>query len=64
MSDNKEKRKSKKTKKCKLKCNTCEFYDAYIDYCSQREIEDCSKQVHTNFSSCEDYLIREDLVMF
>lgn len=57
-------KKSKKSKKCKIKCRTCEFYDAPLDYCSQREIEECSKQTHTNFSSCEDYLVREDLVMF
>ena len=64
MSENNSKKKSKKNKKCKIKCNTCEFYDALIDYCSQREIEDCSKQERSNFSKCEDYLIREDLVMF
>lgn len=57
-------KKAKKHKKCKLKCNTCEFYDVPLDYCSQKEIEDCSKQVHTDFSQCTDYLIREDLVMF
>ena len=64
MNENKETKKSKKTKKCKIKCTTCEFYDAPLDYCSQREIEDCTKQAHTNFSSCDEYLVREDLVMF
>lgn len=64
MSENKSKKKSKKVKKCKIKCNTCEFYDVPLDYCSQKEIEECSKQAHINFSSCEDYLVREDLVMF
>lgn len=64
MSENGSKKKSKKAKKCKIKCATCEFYDTPLDYCSQREIENCTMQAHTNFSSCEDYLIREDLVMF
>ena len=64
MSENKSKKKSKKAKKCKIKCNTCEFYDAPLDYCSQKEIEECSRQAHINFSSCEDYLVREDLIMF
>lgn len=64
MSENKSNKKSKRVKKCKIKCNTCEFYDVPLDYCSQKEIEECSKQAHINFSSCEDYLVREDLVMF
>lgn len=64
MSDSNAKKKFKKAKKCKIKCATCEFYDAPIDYCSQKEIEDCSKQAHSNFSSCDQYLVREDLVMF
>lgn len=64
MSDNKEKKKSKKNKKCKIKCSTCEFYDAPMDYCSQKEIEQCTMQAHINFSSCDSYLVREDLVMF
>lgn len=64
MSENKEKKKFKKAKKCKIKCAQCEFYDAPFDYCSQREIENCTMQAHINFSSCEDFLIREDLIMF
>ena len=64
MNENNQKKKPKKAKKCRIKCSTCEFYDAPIDYCSQRDIEDCTKQAHTNFSSCEDYLVRENLVMF
>lgn len=64
MNDNSEKKKQKKNKKNKIKCSTCEFYDAPLDYCSKNEIEDCSEQERSNFSKCEDYLIREDLVMF
>ena len=64
MSDNKEKKKLKKNKKCKIKCKTCEFYDVPMDYCSQKEIENCTVQTHINFSSCDSYLVREDLVMF
>lgn len=56
--------KKSKSKKCKLKCCTCEFYDTPLDYCSERDIENCSKQMHTDFSTCEDYLIKESLVMF
>ena len=56
--------KKSKNKRKKLKCNTCEFYDAPFDYCTQKEIEECSKQSNINFSTCEDFLIREDLVMF
>lgn len=64
MSENKSKKKSKKVKKCKIKCNTCEFYDTPLDYCSQKGIEQCSTQSHINFSSCDEYLIKEELVMF
>lgn len=63
MSNNNENHKPKK-KKCKIKCSTCEFYDILQDYCSQKEIEDCSKQVQTKFTSCDEYLISADLVMF
>ena len=55
---------SKKNKKCKIKCGQCEFYDVLIDYCSEKDIENCSKQSHINFSQCDSFLIREDLVMF
>jgi hypothetical protein len=64
LNENNHKKKSKKNKKCKIKCATCEFYDAPLDYCSQKEIEKCTMQAHINFSSCDEFLIREDLVMF
>lgn len=64
MSETNEKKKSKKNKKCKIKCQTCEFFDAPLDYCSEKDIENCSKQTHINFSSCDSYLVREDLVMY
>ena len=57
-------KKAKKHKKCSIKCNTCEFYDVPIDYCSKKEIEDCSKQVQINFSQCDSFLVREDLIMY
>lgn len=57
-------KKAKKSKKCNIKCGTCEFYDVPFDYCTQKEIEECTKQTQINFSQCEDYLVREDLVMF
>lgn len=59
MSENKE----KKTK-CGFKCSTCHNYDKAIDYCYEKEIADCSKQIHTDFSTCDSYLISEKLVMF
>jgi hypothetical protein len=62
--ENNHKKKSKKNKKCKIKCMRCEFYDPLIDYCNEKDIEDCSKQSNANFSSCDSFLIREDLVMF
>lgn len=64
MSENKEKKKRKKNKKCKIKCSQCEFYDSPLDYCSEKNIEDCSKQSQINFSSCESFLVRDDLVYF
>ena len=54
----------KKAKKCNLKCKTCEHYDRTVDFCKEKEIEDCSKQVNTDFSQCNDYIISEKLVMF
>lgn len=53
-----------KKKKCSLKCKTCEHYNIISDYCKEKEIKHCSKQVHTDFSTCDSYLIREKLIMF
>lgn len=64
MSNNNEKKKSKKNKKCKIRCKSCEFFDPQLDYCNEKDIENCSEQTHINFSSCDSYLVREDLVMF
>lgn len=60
MSENKEKNK----KKCNFKCSTCHNYDKEVDYCYEKEIEEVSKQVHTDFSTCDSYLVHEKLVMF
>ena len=60
MSENKEKKK----KPCNFKCSTCHNYDKDVDYCYYKEIAECSKQIYTDFSICDSYLIREDLVMF
>ena len=51
-------------KKCNFKCCTCEHYDKQSDFCKEKEITDCSKQVNTNFSQCEDYLVKENLIYF
>lgn len=64
MDENHSKKKNKKGKKCKIKCAQCEFFDAPLDYCSEKNIENCSMQTHINFSSCESFLIREDLAYF
>lgn len=57
MSDNKE-------KKCTLKCKTCVHYNRVSDYCREKDIRHCSKEVNTNFSQCESYLVRENLIWF
>ena len=57
-------KKTKKTKRCNIKCGKCEFYDSPFDYCTKKEIEECSKQTHLNFSQCDSFLIREDLIMY
>lgn len=65
MSDKKTQRKSnKKNSKCKIKCRTCQFYDYEEDYCMERDIENCTRQTNVNFSKCDDYLVRDNLVMF
>lgn len=64
MDENNLKKKSKKNRKGKIKCKQCEFYDKLNDYCLKKEIENCTMQIHTDFSSCNDFLIREDLIMF
>ena len=53
-----------KNKKCNLKCCTCTNYDKTKDFCKEKEIKNVSKQVNTDFSQCESYLISEKLVMF
>ena len=66
MSDKKstQKKSSKKNDKRKLKCRTCEFYSYDDDYCMERDIENCSRQTKVNFSKCDSFLVRENLVMF
>lgn len=63
-SEKKPKNKFKKHKKNKIKCSQCEFYDDQFDYCCRKEIEDCTMQHNVNFSSCEDFLVKEELVFF
>ena len=53
-----------KTKKRSIRCITCEHYNRPTDFCKEKEIENCSKQVNTDFSQCESYLINKKLVMF
>lgn len=53
-----------KKKKCNFKCSTCEHYEKSKDFCKEKAIENCSKQVNTDFSQCDSFLIRENLIMF
>lgn len=53
-----------KEKKCIFKCVTCENYSRDTDFCKEKNIEQCSKQVHTDFSQCDSFLINHKLIMF
>lgn len=53
-----------KTKKCNLKCITCEHYSKETDFCKEKCIENCKKQTNTDFSKCDSYLVNEKLVLF
>ena len=65
MSEKKTQKKSnKKNHKCKLKCRTCQFYIPEDDYCTERDIDNCTKQTNVNFSKCDDYLVKESLMYF
>lgn len=58
------KKKTKQSKKCMFKCKTCQFYDKDKDFCTEKEIENCTKQTNTDFSQCSDYLVDDKLIMF
>lgn len=58
------KKKTKKPKKCSVQCTKCQFYDKHRDFCTEKAIENVSKQINTDFSQCEDYLVGEKFVMF
>ena len=58
------KKTTKKSKKCSVKCLKCQFYDKNKDFCTEKSIENVSKQVNTDFSQCGDYLVNDKLVMF
>lgn len=65
MSDKKSiQKKSNKNNKSQIKCKNCQFYDRKNDYCTEKNIENCTKQTNINFSKCDNYLIRDNLVMF
>lgn len=59
-----QKKSGKKNDKRKIKCRNCQFYDYEMDYCTERDIDNCSRQTNVNFSKCEDFLIQDRLVMF
>ena len=66
MSDNKrtQKKSNKTNQKRKIKCRQCQFYDYEMDYCTEKDIENCSRQTNVNFSKCDDYLTKDTLIMF
>jgi hypothetical protein len=64
MSEQRNQKRSNKKNKCGLKCRQCEFYDRKDDYCVERDIENCSRQTKINFSKCNEFLVKENLVMF
>lgn len=59
-----QKRSNKRNNNRKIKCINCEFYDYEMDYCTERDIDNCTRQTNVNFSKCGDFLIRENLIMF
>ena len=50
--------------KCDYKCSMCQHYAKEYDFCKEKNIEECSKKAPTEFTTCNDYLIRDDLIMF
>lgn len=60
----KQKKSNKKNDKKKIKCRQCQFYDYEMDYCTERDIENCTRQSNVNFSKCDDFLIQDRLIMF
>jgi hypothetical protein len=60
----KKKAEKHKSRKCNIKCATCEYYSKDTDFCKAREIENCSMQVNTDFAQCSSYLVDSKLVMF
>ena len=57
-------KRTKNTSVKHIKCEFCEYYNKQTDFCKEKEIENVSKQVNTNFSQCDDYLVNSKLVMF
>lgn len=64
MGEKDQKKSNKKNSKRKIKCYQCEFYSYDDDYCTEREIENCTRQNNINFAKCDNYLVRSNLVMF
>ena len=57
-------KKSNKNNKCRIKCKNCQFYDRENNYCTEKNIKNCTKQFNADFSQCDSYLIRDNLVMY
>lgn len=57
-------KKPNKNNKQHIKCKNCQFYNRKNDYCTAKNIENCFTQININFSQCDSYLVRENLVMY
>ena len=59
----KNKKQNFEDKRCNYNCITCQNRNKE-DFCLAKGIENCSKIAPTEFSTCKDYLVRHDLIMF
>ena len=50
--------------KCDYNCIMCQNREKETDFCKVKGIEDCSKKAPTEFSTCNEYLIDSNLIMF
>lgn len=49
---------------CEIKCLICEHYNKNKDFCKIKCIEDCVRKAKSEFSTCDSYLTKENLIYF
>ena len=49
--------------KCNYNCVTCQHRNKE-DFCTIKQIENCSKAAPTEFSTCNEYIVSDKLIMF